>query len=315
MVDKAGSERHLPVMAVDVCEMLEPRPAGRYIDATLGDGGLTIAILDASAPGGEVLAVDWDDDALARSKKNLAAYLDRVSFARSSFERIRELLPGHGWGDGADGMILDLGVSTHQITEPGRGFSFQKDGPLDMRMDQRLTETAADLCNTRDEKTLANIIYRYGEERASRRIARTIVERRLREPLETTADLRRAVKDAGVFGRPGHDPATRTFQGLRIAVNDELGTLERFLEDGFKCLRPGGRMAVLSYHSLEDRLVKHAFRKWASDCICPPETPICGCSWRAKVNLIVRRPKRPSAEEVERNPRARSARLRGVQRI
>jgi len=302
-------------MADPVLAMLDPGRGGRYVDATLGDGGFTRALLEASAPSGEVLAVDWDADALDRARPGLAGFGARVTLIRSSFEELPALLEARGWSEGVDGMLMDLGVSSYQLTESERGFSFTRDGPLDMRMDRRRGESAADLANTRSETELARILYEYGEERGSRRIARRITEMRREAPLATTADLRRAVLAAGIKGRPGHDPATRSFQAFRIAVNDELGTLERFLDQGWKCLRPGGRMAVLAYHSLEDRLVKHAFRRWSAACICPPQAPVCVCSWTPKVRLLVKRPLRASAEEVDSNPRARSARLRGVERI
>ena len=302
-------------MAEQVLALLEPAPGRCYADATLGDGGFSQLLLEASAPSGRVLAVDWDEDAVARARPRLAAFGDRGTLMRSSFEKLPELLEDRGWSAGVDGVVMDLGVSSYQLTESQRGFSFTHDGPLDMRMDRRRAESAADLVNTRSEKELARILYEYGEERGARRVARRIVEMRRAAPLATTADLRRAVLAAGIQGRPGHDPATRSFQAFRIAVNDELGTLERFLDDGWKCLRPRGRLAVLAYHSLEDRLVKRAFRRWAASCICPPQTPVCACSWTQKARLLTKRPLRASAEEVAGNPRSRSARLRCVERI
>lgn len=302
-------------MADEVLEALAVRPGGRYVDATVGEGAMSERLLEACSPDGRLLALDWDDDALALSASRLASFHDRVRLVRRPFAELREALAEEGWGDGADGIIVDLGVSTLQLGRDARGFSFQVDAPLDMRMDRRRELTAADLCNTLPERELADIIYRYGEERASRRIARVIVQRRADKPVRTTNDLREAVLAAGVRGRPGHDPATRTFQALRIAVNGELEQLETLLHRGWELLRPGGRFAFLTYHSLEDRLVKQAFTMWSASCLCPPERPVCGCGWTPKVRRITRRKRTASAQEILRNPRARSAGLRVVERL
>jgi len=312
---KAPTDPHLPVMVGEVIEWLAVRPGGRYVDATLGDGGHAQEILENSAPDGQLLAIDWDDEALQRSRARLQSFGERVEVKRVSFAALGSAIDSVGWSNGADGVFIDLGVSTVQLRSPGRGFSFTADGPLDMRMDRRRETTAADLVNGLAERELADVIYGYGEERASRRIARQIVERRKRAPITTTGELREAVVAAGVRGRPGHDPATRTFQALRIAVNTELDEIERVLDDGWRSLAPGGRMVILSYHSLEDRLVKLAFRKWAAKCICPPERPRCDCGWQPRVRLLTRRRQKPSAEEIASNPRARSAGLRAVERL
>jgi 16S rRNA (cytosine1402-N4)-methyltransferase len=308
-------QRHLPVMPEEVAQALSVRPGGRYVDATVGEGGHAARILEDSAPGGLLLAIDRDEQALTRSTHNLQQFGDRVLFRHASYDRMAELLAEVGWGDGADGVLLDLGVSTMQVTVAGRGFSFRADGPLDMRMDQAGDLTAADVVAKASERELADILYRYGEERASRRIARAIVRRRAEAPLRTTGDLRAAVVEARVAAKPGRDVATRTFQALRIVVNDELGHLARFLESGWRCLRVGGRMAILSYHSLEDRMVKDAIRLWAADCHCPVRHPVCTCGWTAKVRRVTRRKLRPTDAEVARNPRARSAGLRVVERV
>ena len=307
--------RHEPVMLDEVIEYLNIKPGGRYVDATLGEGGHTEHILAASSPDGEVLGIDRDQEALDSARGYLAAPLERLHTVRAPFGELLELLAERGWGAGVDGVLVDLGISTLQLRRPQRGFSFAADGPLDMRMDADLPRSAADLVNELPEEELANIIYRFGEERASRRIARTIVHTRREQPLATTADLREAVIGAGVRAKPGRDPATRTFQALRIAVNDELGQVTRLMEDGWKALRSGGRMVILSYHSLEDRIVKNEFRRWAADCLCPPRQPICNCGWHAKVKLVKSRKLKPTDEEVSRNPRARSAGLRVVERI
>jgi len=302
-------------MADEVLLALAVKPGGRYVDATVGEGGMSERLLDASSPDGRLLALDWDEEALALSASHLSRFEGRVTFVRSSFAELRRVLDEAGWGEGADGIIVDLGVSTLQLGRDVRGFSFQVNAPLDMRMDQRLADTAADLCNTLPERELADTIYQYGEERASRRIARAIVQRRTEAPLETTGDLRAAVLAAGVYGRPGHDPSTRTFQALRIAVNRELEQLESLLEHGWELLRPGGRLAFLTYHSLEDRLVKQAFAMWSAACLCPPERLVCGCGWSPKVRRITRRKQTASQQELLCNPRARSAGLRVVERL
>jgi 16S rRNA (cytosine1402-N4)-methyltransferase len=209
-------------------------------------------------------------------------------------------------------VLLDLGVSSLQLDDPARGFSFQAAGPLDMRMDPTSPLTAATVVNEWAERDLADAIAEFGEEPRARAVARAIVRAR---PLATTTDVARVIER--VLGRPpgGTHPATRTFQAIRIAVNDELAGLDRFLADGWRALRPGGRLAILAYHSLEDRRVKAAFRRWAADCLCPPRAPICACGWSAKVRVLTRRPLRPTPEEIVRNPRARSARLRVVERL
>jgi 16S rRNA (cytosine1402-N4)-methyltransferase len=302
-------------MLDEVIEYLNIKPGGRYVDATLGEGGHTEHILAASSPDGEVLGIDRDQEALDSARGYLAAPVERLHTVHAPFGDLLELLAARGWGDGVDGVLVDLGISTLQLRRSQRGFSFAADGPLDMRMDADLPRSAADLVNELAEEELANIIYRFGEERASRRIARTIVHTRGEHPLATTSDLREAVIAAGVRGKPGRDPATRTFQALRIAVNDELGQVTRLMEDGWKALRSGGRMVILSYHSLEDRIVKNEFRRWAANCLCPPRQPICNCGWHAKVKLVKTRKLKPTDEEVSRNPRARSAGLRVVERI
>jgi 16S rRNA (cytosine1402-N4)-methyltransferase len=309
------SDRHRPVMLEEVLEALAPRPGARMVDATLGEAGYAEAILDRTAPDGRLLAIDWDDEALALSRPRLAPYGDRVHIVHGSFADLAAILVDVGWADGADGIVVDLGVSTRHLVVAERGFSFRSDGPLDMRMDRRRQRSAADLLSELEEEDLADIIWRYGEERHSRRIARAIVRRRDERPLRTTGDLREVVGEAGVRGRPGHDPATRTFQALRIAVNGELEALEALLSEGWRLLAPRGRLVIVSYHSLEDRLVKNALRTWASTCLCPPRAPICNCGWTAKVSLPWRRKRKPTAEEIARNPRARSAGVRVAERL
>jgi len=311
--DRLG--RHIPVMAGEIVGSVRPSSGGRYVDATLGEGGMAELLLEASAPGGQLLALDWDDAALELSRQRLARFGSRVQLVRDSFANLRAVLAEAGWSEGADGIIVDLGVSTLQLGRDDRGFSFQADAPLDMRMDRRLERSAAELLAELDEVELANMIFRFGEEHGSRRIARQIVRRRSESPVRTTAQLRDAVRAAGVRSRPGIDPATRTFQALRIAVNRELEQIELLLDRGWELLRPGGRLAILSYHSLEDRIVKQTFATWAASCLCPPRHPVCNCGWTAKVRLVTRRKQKPTEHELEHNPRARSAGLRVVERL
>ena len=301
---------HVPVMVGVVVEWLRPRPGARLVDATVGLGGHAAAVL-AAAPGSQLVGLDHDPEALARAGARLASFTSRVTLRRASYDELRHVLAELGW-DGADAILLDLGVSSMQLDDAARGFSFRAAGPLDMRMGPSAPRTAAEVVNEFDERTLAQALREYGEEPRARAIARAIVRAR---PLATTADLAAVV--ARVVGRakPGHHPATRTFQAIRILVNDELGALDALLADGWRQLRPGGRLVILAYHSLEDRRVKTAFRRWAADCICPPHVPRCVCGWRAKVRLVTTKALRPDAEEIARNPRARSARLRIVERL
>jgi 16S rRNA (cytosine1402-N4)-methyltransferase len=302
-------------MVEEVSAVLRARSGGRYVDGTVGEGGHAERILADASPDGEVLGLDWDADAIELTAKHLTQSGDRLKVRRTSFAEMGSALQEIGWSEGADGILLDLGVSTLQLGRAARGFSFSAEGPLDMRMDDRRAKTAADLVNTSGEQELADLIYTFGEEKASRRIARSIVRRRQERPFETTGDLRQAVIASGVRTRPGRDPATRTFQALRIAVNGELAELESILTDGWRLLRSGGRMAILTYHSLEDRLVKQAFRRWAARCVCPPGTPVCSCGWKPRVTVLTRKRLRATDAEVEANPRARSAGLRAVERL
>jgi 16S rRNA (cytosine1402-N4)-methyltransferase len=312
-IDRLGP--HVPVMPEEVAEVLRLRPGRRYVDATVGEGGHAYRMLVDSSPDGQLLALDWDDQAIEKSRRRLETFGERVRFARASFGELRHVLCDVGWSEGADGILVDLGLSTLQLGRRERGFSFSADGPLDMRMDRRRSARAADLVRDLDERDLADIIFRFGEEPASRRIARAIVTERRIRPIETTAQLRDVIVRAGIRTRPGRDPATRTFQALRIAVNSELEEIEHLLDHGWELMREGGRLAILSYHSLEDRMVKHAFKRWASSCICPPGVPMCNCGWHARVRLVRSRRLPPSEAEVAANPRARSAGLRAVERL
>jgi 16S rRNA (cytosine1402-N4)-methyltransferase len=301
---------HVPVMVGQVVRGLRPRPGARLVDATVGLGGHAAALLEA-APDTRLLGIDRDPAALQAAAERLRPFGDRLRLRRGSFDEIGSLLADERW-DGADGMLLDLGVSSLQLDTASRGFSFRQAGPLDMRMDPGAALTAEAVVNTWDEQELAAALSELGEEPRARAVARAIVRAR---PLASTLVLADVVAQVLGRGRQGLHPATRTFQAIRILVNDELGALERFLADGWTLLRPGGRLAILAYHSLEDRRVKEAFRRLAATCLCPPGLPRCICGWHARVRQVTTRPLRPEAEEVAANPRARSARLRIVERL
>jgi 16S rRNA (cytosine1402-N4)-methyltransferase len=307
---------HLPVLLAETLEALRPRSGGCYVDATVGGAGHAAAILQDSAPAGELIGLDRDPTTLVYARERLAAFPGRFTLVHATFDTLADVIAAQGW-PAVDGILLDLGFSSLQLGASGRGLSFQRDEPLDMRLDPTAdVPTAADLIAAGSESTLADLLYRYGEEPAARRIAREIVVRRAAGPLRTTGELHAAVWRA-VGGRRGAaiDPATRTFQALRIAVNDELGQLERALPQAIGLLKPGGRLAVITFHSLEDRIVKQAFVRAASRCVCPPGLPECRCGHVAEVRLLWRKPRMAGAEEVAANPRARSAKLRAVERL
>ena len=293
---------------------LTPQPGRDLIDGTLGAGGHSEAWLEATAPGGRVLGLDRDPAALAAARERLARFGGRIHLVHASFDEMGRIAPERGFAD-VDAVLLDLGFSSLQIGDPMRGFAFQHEGPLDMRYDPRQPTTAADLVNRLGEHQLAGLLDRYGEERHARHIARAIVEAR---PIMTTRALAevvaRAVPPREREGRRIH-PATRTFQALRIAVNDELGALERALPQAVERLRPGGRLAVISFHSLEDRLVKRFLRRESRDCLCPPQQPVCTCGHWATLREITRKPVTATPTEIEANPRARSAKLRLAERV
>lgn len=311
MEERREAPEHIPVLLETVIDGLNPQPGARLIDGTLGAGGHAAAWLAATAPDGRVLGFDRDPGALALAGEHLADAGERATLVHASYERMGEDAAVQGF-EPADAILLDLGFSSLQIDDPTRGFAFRLDGPLDMRFDSRQPTTAADLVNGLPVDELADLIYAYGEERHSRRIARAIVEAR---PIEGTAALAEIVKRATPRSSERIHPATRTFQALRIAVNDELGTLERTLPQAVSLLRPGGRLAVISFHSLEDRIVKNFMRDEARDCICPPEIPVCVCDHHASLRIVTRRPLTAGPDEIKDNPRARSAKLRIAERI
>ena len=307
------SERHIPVLLHEAVDALQPRAGGRYVDGTFGAGGYTTAMLDRADC--QVIAIDRDPDAIGAGRALAERYAPRLRLIEGRFGDMAELLSAEGVDD-IDGVALDLGVSSMQFDQADRGFSFRASGPLDMRM-EKSGPSAADLVNEADEAELADIIFRYGEERRSRRVARAIVEARKQKRIETTGELAEIVRRAvGPQGRDESDPATRTFQALRIAVNDELGELERGLAAAEQVLAPGGRLAVVSFHSLEDRAVKEFVRARAGRMPGPSRhAPPRADAEVAKLRDLTRKPVLPSAAEIAANPRARSARLRVAEKI
>jgi 16S rRNA (cytosine1402-N4)-methyltransferase len=301
---------HQPVLYKEIIHALRPKRGGRYVDGTLGAGGHASGLLEASAPDGQLLGLDVDPQALKLAHRKLAPFGERARLIHASYAALRQHLVALGW-DSVDGILLDLGASSMQFDSPERGFSFLADGPLDMRFDPSNPLTAAQIVNEWPEDELANVIYRYGEEPASRRIARAIVQSR---PITGTGNLA-AVIERVQPRRGSHHPATQTFQALRIAVNGELDAVEKTLPVAVQALGPGGRLAVISFHSLEDRIVKEFFRLESRDCICPPKQPICTCGHKASIKEINRRPVTPTEEEITQNPRARSAKLRVAEKL
>ncbi|MBK7894005.1 MAG: 16S rRNA (cytosine(1402)-N(4))-methyltransferase RsmH [Candidatus Promineifilaceae bacterium] len=300
---------HVPVLYDEVLALLRPQANGRYIDGTLGAGGHAAGLLQKSAPSGRILVFDKDAEAIAFAQKQLAPFGERVTYIHASYAEMGNLAPQHGFTN-VDGILLDLGLSSRQLDNAERGFSFMKEGPLDMRFDTSKGETAADLINNLTEATLADILWRYGEEKSSRKIARMMV---LERPFTTTTEL--AEKIAQAVRRRGRiHPATQTFQALRIAVNRELETVETGVQAALTLLGQNGRLAVISFHSLEDRYVKQTFRDLSKNCTCPPEQPVCTCGGQANYRLITRKAVQASAEEISQNSRSRSARLRVIEK-
>ncbi len=303
--------RHEPVLLNEVLEWMNVKPDGVYCDGTLGGGGHSGAILKASGGTARLYGIDRDENAILAASERLKDYPGFTAI-RGNFHDARKLLEEAG-AEALDGALLDLGVSSPQLDTAERGFSYHEDAPLDMRMDQRQTMTAADFLNTADEREIMEVIRDYGEEKWAARIARIICEHRNEKPFETTFDLVHAVDAAipkTVRRKDDGHPARRTFQAVRIAVNDELKPLEQALKDLTDCLKPGGRICVITFHSLEDRIVKRCFKTLENPCICPPKAPICTCGRKPVVKVLAGGAVAPSADEVERNPRARSAKLR-----
>src|SRR5918993_3045648 len=305
---------HTSVLIQESMALLKPRPGERYLDGTLGGGGHAEEILLRSSPDGRVLGLDWDEDAVRAAVERLRRFGDRLTLRPANFAQAKEILEDLSWNQ-VNGVLLDLGVSSHQFDAAERGFSFQASAPLDMRMDRRQRLTALEIVSSFSESQIAKIISDYGEEPRARRIAAAIARERKERAFETTIDLADLIVRVTGKRNRAHHPATQTFQALRIAVNCELETLKSFLENGYELLQPGGRMVIISFHSLEDRLVKTAFRKWSQRCLCPPRTMKCECGWTQKVQRLTRKPIIASAEEVRANPRARAAKLRAVVRV
>ena len=301
---------HKPVLLSEVIEGLDIKPDGIYVDGTVGGGGHSEEIAKRLGEKGRLICIDRDEAAIEAAGKRLSAYGSRISLVRGNYEDTPSILRELGI-DRIDGMLLDLGVSSYQFDETDRGFSYRNDAPLDMRMDQRQSLSAKDVVNGYDEQSLYRIIKEYGEERFARNIARKIVREREKHPIETTEELSEIIKASiPARMRTGGHPAKRTFQAIRIEVNRELDILSGSLERLIDLLGPGGRLCIISFHSLEDRAVKNAFKKAEDPCICPKELPVCVCGRRPKGRVVTRKPLTASAEELEENNRAHSAKLR-----
>jgi 16S rRNA (cytosine1402-N4)-methyltransferase len=302
---------HVPVLLQETLDLLAIKAGGRYIDGTLGGGGHAAGILAAAQPDGRLLGFDADPAAIVRAQQRLSPFGARVVLVNASFDEMEAVARQHAFAP-VDGIVLDLGLSSDQLADVTRGFSFTTDGPLDMRFNPAKGVPARVIVNEWSAEEIADVIYRYGEDHASRKIARAIERAR---PIETARQLAHVIeKTLGRGGKPIH-PATRIFQALRIAVNDELGALARVLPQAVNLLGPGGRVAVITFHSLEDRIVKNFFQAESQDCHCPPQQPVCTCQHRATLKIITAKPVKPGESEVRANPRARSARLRVAERL
>lgn len=314
---------HITVLKAEATEGLRIKPDGIYVDCTLGGGGHSSVILSKLSPKGRLIAFDQDDWALNNAKQLLASYTEQLYLIKSNFENLEEKLseldwvPKRGGIPQVDGILFDLGVSSPQFDEGERGFSYNADAVLDMRMDQGAELTARHIINEWSESEIARILFQYGEEKFSRRIAKVIVKRREESPINTTGELVELIKEGipAAARRTGGHPAKRSFQALRIAVNDELGVLEKALHASVRCLAPEGRVSVITFHSLEDRICKQIFASYVEKCTCPPDFPLCVCGASGELKLINRKPLIPSDEEIAQNPRARSAKLRVAEKL
>lgn len=307
---------HITVLKEEAVKGLAVKPDGIYVDCTLGGAGHSSLIASLLEETGMLVAFDQDEAALEHARKVLSPYGDRIKLVRSNFRNLKVKLQELGIS-AVDGVLFDLGVSSPQLDEAERGFSYRHDAPLDMRMDRSGTLTAYDIVNEWPEEQLADILFRYGEEKFARRIAREIVKAREHGPIRTTGELAELVK-AGIPAaarRSGGHPAKRSFQAIRIAVNDELAAFEEALEQAIECTRAGGRIAVITFHSLEDRICKSMFQSKLGKCVCPPDLPVCGCGAKGELRLVNRKPIEASEAEREANPRARSAKLRIAEKL
>ncbi len=313
---------HITVLKEEATEGLNIKQDGIYVDCTLGGGGHSSVIASKLGPGGRLIALDQDDWALDNAREKLAAYGDRVTLVKTNFRDLEQVLkdldvPMKDGIPQVDGILYDLGVSSPQFDEGERGFSYNHDAPLDMRMDQDAMLTAKEIVNEWPEEEIARILYRYGEEKFSRRIARVIVEKRAKSIIETTGELVELIKEGipAAARRTGGHPAKRSFQALRIAVNDELGAFEEGLHQAVRCLAPGGRVSVITFHSLEDRICKQIFSSYLEKCTCPPDFPLCVCGGKGTLRLVNRKPLSPTETELAENSRARSAKLRVAEKL
>ena len=306
---------HKSVLLKETVDSLCIRPDGIYVDGTLGGGGHAFEVCRRLGPGGRLIGIDQDQDAIAAASERLAPFGDRAVIVRSNYRQIQDVLEGLQIGR-VDGIYLDLGVSSYQLDTAERGFSYREDAPLDMRMDRRNTQTAADLVNGCDESELYRIVRDYGEEKFAKNIAKHIVKARQEKPIETTGELTEIIKAAipAKMRATGGHPAKRTFQAIRIALNHELEVLDQSIDTMIQLLNPGGRLSIITFHSLEDRIVKNRFRENENPCICPPDFPVCVCGRVSRGRVITRKPILPSEEELEENKRAKSAKLRVFER-
>ena len=306
---------HKSVLLKETVDSLCIRPDGIYVDGTLGGGGHAFEVCRRLGPDGRLIGIDQDQDAIAAASERLAPFGDRAVIVRSNYRQIQDVLEGLQIGR-VDGIYLDLGVSSYQLDTAERGFSYREDAPLDMRMDRRNTQTAADLVNGCDESELYRIIRDYGEEKFAKNIAKHIVKARQEKPIETTGELTEIIKAAipAKMRATGGHPAKRTFQAIRIALNHELEVLDQSIDTMIQLLNPGGRLSIITFHSLEDRIVKNRFRENENPCICPPDFPVCVCGRVSRGRVITRKPILPSEEELEENKRAKSAKLRVFER-
>ena len=307
------ADGHVSVLWREALDLLDPKPGESYIDCTLGGGGHAAGILERSAPDGRLLGLDADPDALVEAERRLASFAPRYTLVHANFGDLESVARWNDF-DEADGIFFDLGVSSFELDRPERGFSFRSEALLDMRLDPTRGETAADLVNDLPEDELTRILFEYGEESRARAIVRAISAARRRGPIRTTTELAAIVERAAAGGGRIH-PATRTFQALRIAVNRELDVLTAALPQAFDLLKPGGRLVAISFHSLEDRIVKRFLAERARGCICPPYVPVCVCGHEPTVELLTKRAMRPGEDEIARNPRSRSAKLRGARKL
>ncbi len=307
--------QHTSVLLHETIDSLNVNPDGIYVDGTLGGGGHAYELCSRLRKDGRLIGIDQDEDAIAAASKRLQGFGEQVTIVKSNYVRTPEILAELGI-EKVDGIYLDLGVSSYQLDTPERGFTYREDAPLDMRMDRQQVQTAADMVNTCTEMELYRIIRDYGEDKFAKNIAKHIVKRRRERPIRTTGELAEVIKAAipAKFRVNGH-PAKQTFQAIRIELNGELRVLTNSLDEMIGCLKPGGRLAVITFHSLEDRIVKNKFRENANPCTCPPDFPVCVCGKRSRGRVVTRKPVIPSAKEEEENKRAKSAKLRVFERL